>query len=97
MNLYCEGCNGIHRSPITDCGYKAFDANDKQQAPVPNDGPDIFKLVMEDISQRAKEGKVKYGTTLQPYNGRDAVLDAYQEVLDLAQYLRQRIYEERGV
>lgn len=74
-----------------------FDANDKQQPPIPNDGPDVFKLVMEDIAQRAVAGKEKYGVTLQPNNGRDALLDSYQEVLDLAQYLRQRIYEERGV
>lgn len=74
-----------------------FDPNDKQQAPVPNEGPDIFEMVMQDVQRRAHAGKQKYGTTLQGFNGRDALLDAYQEVLDLAQYLRQRIYEERGV
>lgn len=31
---------------------------------------------------------------LQPFNGRDALVDAYQEAVDLAVYLRQRIEEE---
>jgi hypothetical protein len=38
-------------------------------------------------------GIMKYGTPLQPFNGRDALWDAYQVVLDLAVYLRQAIYE----
>jgi len=38
-------------------------------------------------------GKERYGTRLQPFNGRDPFIDAYQEVLDLAVYLRQAIYE----
>jgi hypothetical protein len=38
---------------------------------------------------------VKYGKTLQTFNGRDALTDAYQESLDLCMYLRQMI-EERN-
>jgi hypothetical protein len=30
---------------------------------------------------------------LQPHNGRDCLMDAYQEALDLAMYLRQAIFE----
>jgi hypothetical protein len=37
----------------------------------------------------------RYGTLLQAGNGRDALVDAYQECLDLACYLRQAI-EERS-
>lgn len=40
-------------------------------------------------------GLKKYGTVLQPNNGRDALVDAYQEALDLVVYLRQRIEEDR--
>lgn len=97
MNLYCENCNGIHRSPVSDCAYTPFDANDKQQDPIANFETPVYEMVMQDIIDRAAAGKLKYGVELQPFNGRDALLDAYQEVLDLAQYLRQRIYEERGV
>ena len=40
-------------------------------------------------------GIEKYGTVLQPNNGRNALVDAYQEALDLAVYLRQRIEEDK--
>lgn len=44
---------------------------------------------------RAREGERKYGTRLKAHNGRDGLIDAYQEVLDLACYLRQ-VIEERN-
>lgn len=58
--------------------------------------PEIWELVISDMIQRNEVGKKKYKTPLHPFNGRDALVDAYQEALDLAVYLRQRIYEERG-
>lgn len=60
---------------------------------------DITALVKEDLEERAKLGQGRYGERLRPFNGRDALIDAYQEALDLACYLRQAIYErehERG-
>ena len=39
---------------------------------------------------------MRYGTALQPHNGRDALLDAYEEALDLAMYLKQAIVERDG-
>ena len=33
---------------------------------------------------------------VQPFNGRDALVDAFQEALDLCVYLRQAIYERDG-
>ena len=56
---------------------------------------DIAKLVKADIEQRACVGERKYGVRLQPFNNRDALVDAYQEALDLCMYLRQAI-EERA-
>jgi hypothetical protein len=53
----------------------------------------IPDLVARDIYKRMEQGTQIYGTPLQPHNGRDALVDAYEEVLDLAQYLRQVIYE----
>ena len=58
-------------------------------------GADIAGLVSADIEARAQTGAARYGERLMPYNGRDALVDAYQEALDLAMYLRQAI-EERG-
>jgi hypothetical protein len=64
--------------------------------PVPNHNPAIWNLVIVDMAQRDIEGAKKYGTRLQPFNGRDALTDAYQEALDLVVYLRQAIYEREA-
>lgn len=56
-------------------------------------GPDICTLVKADLEGRAVMGKRKYGERLKPNNGRDALVDAYQESLDLCMYLRQVIVE----
>lgn len=66
-----------------------------QPAPIPNDKPAIADLVIADMQKRKEFGIAKYGTPLQAGNGRDALKDAYEEALDLVQYLRQAI-EERG-
>jgi hypothetical protein len=67
-----------------------------QPAPIRNAHPDIPLLVKHDIMSRMQFGKSKYGTALQPHNGRDALKDAYEEALDLCQYLRQALYERDG-
>jgi hypothetical protein len=61
--------------------------------PVKNDLPCIQDLVIADIEARKAVGLERYGTLLQPFNGRDALMDAYAEALDLCQYLRQAIEE----
>lgn len=66
-----------------------------QPAPIANDRPSIQSLVRADLVDREVVGIQRYGTPLQPHNGRDALVDAYQEALDLACYLRQAI-EERA-
>jgi len=64
-----------------------------QPLPVPNDQPNIQQMVINDIYERQQVGIERYGTPLQPFNGRDALRDAYEEALDLTMYLRQVIYE----
>ncbi len=49
--------------------------------------------VIADIEARKAIGLAKYGTLLQPFNGRNPRVDAYQEALDLAQYLKQGLLE----
>jgi len=66
---------------------------EEQPAPIVNDGPCIQDLVIQDMEGRKAVGLKRYGTLLQPFNGRDALRDAYEEALDLAQYLRQAIEE----
>ena len=68
-------------------------AIEDQPEPVKNDLPAVWDLVIADMQDRDGVGRGRYGTTLQPFNGRDALVDAYQEALDLAVYLRQAIYE----
>ena len=55
--------------------------------------PAIWDLVIQDMHGRDVVGMEKYNTRLYPGNGRDALLDAYEEALDLTVYLRQAIYE----
>jgi len=66
-----------------------------QVAPIPNDGPSCHDLVREDLLERKEHGLRKYDSLLQPNNGRSMLQDAYEEVLDLAVYLRGALEEER--
>lgn len=53
----------------------------------------IQHMVRVDLEYRERLGRERYGTSLYPYNGREAILDAYEEALDLCCYLRQVIEE----
>lgn len=64
-----------------------------EPAPRLNDFPSMHDLVIRDMGARKKFGLEKYGTILQPFNGRNALKDAYEEILDLAVYLRQKLFE----
>lgn len=55
--------------------------------------PEVMGLFLKDLSERYEEGVRRYGVPLQPFNGRDALQDAYEEAIDLCLYLRQAIYE----
>ncbi len=68
----------------------------EQAPPQANSSPAVWSLVMRDMVDRDVAGAQKYGVRLQPNNGRDALVDAYQEALDLVVYLRQSIYERDG-
>jgi hypothetical protein len=62
--------------------------------PPPQKGKEsILELVQEDLKARSDMGLKKYGTRLHSHNSRDALMDAYQEALDLVMYLRQMIAE----
>ncbi len=69
------------------------DAAKPQQQPTESEELPVILRVMQDLLSRAETGVQKYGTPLKPNNGRDALLDAYQEALDLCMYLRQAIDE----
>lgn len=64
-----------------------------QPDPMPNGSRPIWDLVIDDMRERDRVGRARYGTPLQAGNGRDALADAYAEALDLAVYLRQAMEE----
>lgn len=71
------------------------ESNTPQPTPTPNEGVAVWELVISDMRERDQFGRHKYGTPLQVFNGRNPLVDAYQEVLDLAVYLRQEIEERK--
>ena len=64
-----------------------------QPPPIRNERTPVWDLVISDMRERKEFGWRKYKTYLQAFNGRDALVDAYQEALDLCVYLRQSIEE----
>ena len=80
----------------------------EQPDPIPNDRPALWDLVLKDLEgpdklwdgvkadmkARDAEGRKKYKTPLQAFNGRDALVDAYQEVLDGIVYTKQGMVED---
>lgn len=70
-------------------------SEDRQPTPNADESlPEVVDLVKTDLDARREQGTRKYGQALRPFNGRDALRDAYGEALDLCCYLRQRIEEE---
>lgn len=64
-----------------------------QPDPIKNDKEPVWNSVIADMKDRDDLGFSRYGTRLQPNNGRDALQDAYEEALDLVVYLKQAILE----
>lgn len=62
--------------------------------PIRNAQPAVQDLVIADMQARKEVGLERYGTLLQAFNGRDSIMDAYQESLDLSVYLRQVMAED---
>lgn len=72
------------------------DPHGQTNQPLPkanNPHPAVHDLLVADIQARDKYGQGKYGQRLRPFNGRNSLRDAYEEVIDLAVYLRVLIYE----
>jgi hypothetical protein len=53
----------------------------------------VLWRVRADMAERKQLGMSRYGTDLYPGNGRDSLVDAYQELLDLAVYLENATRE----
>ena len=55
--------------------------------------PRIHDLVASELRGRMELGIRRYGTPLQPFNGRKSLRDAYEEAGDLLVYLRTALWE----
>jgi hypothetical protein len=64
-----------------------------QPDPTPTNGPHIADMVAVDLAERKALGIRTYGVALTTFNGRDALWDLYEELLDACCYLRQLIAE----
>jgi len=80
----------------TGCEFCRPNLNNPQPPPNPVAGPAVWDLVIDDMCARDLMGQEKYGQRLTPGDGRDSLVDAYQEALDLAVYLRKAIWERDG-
>lgn len=89
FTVHTSRCNAMNDASINQHHGKLF----SPQPPPTGDGDPIVDLVLQDIEARVMAGEKKYGTKLKTFNGRDALVDAYQEALDLVFYLRQAIAE----
>lgn len=67
-----------------------------QPLPTTNDLPCVQDQVMAFIERRKQLGVDRYGTTLQPHNGRDALRDLLEELVDAVNYTAQLIIERDG-
>lgn len=65
------------------------------QAVFPADVP-VVQLVLHDMRERDQLGRARYGVALTADNGRDQLVDAYQEALDLAVHLMAYL-DEHGI
>lgn len=64
-----------------------------QPDPIHNDHLSAHDLLIAEVGRRKSFGLAKYGTTLQPFNGRDPLKDALDEAIDLCVYLITAIEE----
>lgn len=55
----------------------------------------ILALIQEDYRERDEHGMKKYGVPLRPFDGNNPLVEAYQEILDAAIYMRQDMIEQR--
>lgn len=63
-----------------------------QPAPKPG-GQVVYTELIKDIESRAEFGRSKYGQDLCTDDGRDTLVDMYQEALDLCVYFKKLLME----
>jgi hypothetical protein len=82
------------RDPATDQSLPVPGQEEVHQAAIDdltgwNLDPDVREAIEKGLAARRALGISKYGRPLETHNGRDALLDAWQEALDLFAYAYQ--------
>lgn len=67
-----------------------------QPDPEPNDSTPVVDQLQDYLDARKALGIERYGVPLQAHNGRDALVDAFEEAVDLCVYLGQVLIERDG-
>lgn len=55
-----------------------------------------WDLVIEDMKERDAKGRKEYGVPLVPFNGRNSLLDLYEELLDAVVYIKNLLIEQEA-
>lgn len=69
------------------------DPETDQPAPQPGGYP-VQAVLIEALKQRMEFGLKKYGTPLETHNGRNPLLDMWEEMLDMVSYFTQFVLEQ---
>jgi hypothetical protein len=92
----CKDCHAASSTPVLQFHTATNTAAAPQPPPVKTPETPVVHYVIKDLIDRADVGQRKYGMHLQAHNGRDQLLDAYQEALDLCCYLKGELLRRQG-
>jgi hypothetical protein len=95
LNFVPEGRLDGYRSCATCRLIRKPERTWGEPAPVRNDRRSVHDELIELIKSRKEFGLQKYGTILQPFNGRDFSMDGLEEALDLLVYVTGWLIEVR--
>jgi hypothetical protein len=90
-----EGDQKLPHAGTDDVGQKVI-ASIRNLGDVLDLPKSFIQEIQSDFEARIQLGVQRYGHRLETFNGRDALLDQYQELLDATQYAKQVCLETPG-
>lgn len=58
---------------------------------------EVTEQLITFLRGRSEHGQRKYGVALKPFDSRNSLMDALEEVTDLAQYIQKRVMENEAI
>ena len=58
---------------------------------------EVTEQLIAFLRGRSEHGQRKYGVALKPFDGRNTLMDALEEVTDLSQYIMKRVMENEEI